>query len=80
ITSIGATLHVRPRGQEAVGLENTTSFIRATRSGKLHAVAKPIARGRTNQLWEAWIRDDRERLVAQGRVRLQNIQAATSSS
>lgn len=73
ITSIGATLHVAPRGQEAVGLENTTSFIRAARTGKLHAVAKPIVRGRTNQLWEAWIRDSEGRLVAQGRVRLQNI-------
>ena len=73
LTSIGATLHVRPLGQEAVGLENTTSFIRAVRSGRLHAVAKPISRGRTNQLWEAWIHDDRDRLVSQGRVRLQNI-------
>ncbi len=77
LTSIGATLHVRPLGQEAVGLENTTSFIRAVRSGTLHAVAKPISRGRTNQLWEAWIHDDRERLISQGRVRLQNIAAAT---
>ena len=76
ITSIGATLHVRARGQEAVGLENTTSFIRAVSSGRMYAVARPIARGRTNQLWEAWIRDDRQRLVAQGRVRLQNVPAA----
>ena len=76
ITSIGATLHVRTHGQEAVGLENSTSFIRATRSGKLRAVARPISRGRTNQLWEAWIRDDQDRLVAQGRVRLQNVAAS----
>lgn len=75
VTSIGATLHVRDRGQEAVGLENTTSFVRAARSGKLFATARPIARGRTNQLWEAWIRDVDGRLVAQGRVRLQNVSA-----
>jgi uncharacterized protein (TIGR00369 family) len=75
VCSIGATLHVRDRGQEAVGLENTTSFVRAARSGRLHAVAKPISRGRTNQLWEAWIRDSEDRLVAQGRVRLQNVTA-----
>ena len=73
VASIGATLFVRDRGQEAVGLENTTSFIRAARSGTLFAVARPISRGRTNQLWEAWIRDSDDRLVAQGRVRLQNI-------
>ncbi len=76
ITSIGATLHVRAHGQEAVGLENTTSFIRAARSGKLRGLAKPISRGRTNQLWEAWIRDEQDRLVAQGRVRLQNVTAS----
>ncbi len=75
VTSIGATLHVRDRGQEAVGLENTTSFIRAARSGTLIATARPISRGRTNQLWEAWIRDSDDRLVAQGRVRLQNVSA-----
>jgi 1,4-dihydroxy-2-naphthoyl-CoA hydrolase len=75
VTSIGATLHVKDRGQEAVGLENATSFIRAARSGKLFATAKPISRGRTNQLWEAWIRDSEDRLIAQGRVRLQNVSA-----
>lgn len=73
ITSIGASMHVQAHGQEAVGLENSTSFIRAARSGLLHAVARPIVRGRTNQLWEAWIRDEQDRLVAQGRVRLQNV-------
>ena len=75
VTSIGATLHVRGRGQEAVGLENTTSFVRAARSGMLFATARPISRGRTNQLWEAWIRDGENRLIAQGRVRLQNVSA-----
>jgi 1,4-dihydroxy-2-naphthoyl-CoA hydrolase len=78
IASIGATIHVRPNGQEAVGLENHTSFIRASRSGKLFAVAKPLARGRTNQVWEASIRDEKDRLVARGTVRLQNITATVS--
>jgi 1,4-dihydroxy-2-naphthoyl-CoA hydrolase len=73
ITSIGATLHVRALGQQAVGLENSTSFVRAMRTGKLRATARPISRGRTNQLWEAWVRDEENRIVAQGRVRLQNV-------
>jgi 1,4-dihydroxy-2-naphthoyl-CoA hydrolase len=77
IASIGATIHVRPHGQEAVGLENHTSFIRGTRGGRLFAVAKPISRGRTNQVWEAWIRDDKDRLVARGTVRLQNVTASS---
>ena len=70
LASIGAALIAHPRGQRVVGLENSTSFIRAVRSGRLHAVARPVTRGRTTQVWEAWIRDEEEKLVAQGRVRL----------
>jgi 1,4-dihydroxy-2-naphthoyl-CoA hydrolase len=70
LASIGAALVARPRGQRVAGLENSTSFIRAVRSGKLHGVARPITRGRTTQVWEAFIRDAEGHLVAQGRVRL----------
>ena len=70
LASIGAALVARPRGQRVVGLENSTSFLRAVRSGRLHAAARPITRGRLTQVWEARIWDEQERLVAQGRVRL----------
>ncbi len=70
LASIGAAIVAMPRGQRVVGLENNTSFIRAVRSGKLRAVARPVTRGKTSQVWEAWIRDEKDQLVAQGRVRL----------
>lgn len=70
LASIGAAAVAHPRGQNVVGVENNTSFIRAVRSGKLRGLAKPVTRGRTSQLWEVWIRDEKEQLVAQGRVRL----------
>jgi 1,4-dihydroxy-2-naphthoyl-CoA hydrolase len=70
LASIGAALVAKPRGQRVVGVENSTSFIRAVRSGRLHANARPVTRGRISQLWEVWIRDEKEQLVAQGRVRL----------
>jgi len=70
LASIGAALVAKPRGQRVVGVENHTSFIRAVRSGRLHANARPVTRGRMSQLWEVWIRDEKEQLVAQGRVRL----------
>jgi uncharacterized protein (TIGR00369 family) len=70
LASIGAAIVAMPRGQRVTGIENSTSFIRAVRSGRLHAAARPLTRGRTTQLWEAWIWDEQERLVAQGRVRL----------
>lgn len=70
LASIGAAAVAHPRGQRVVGLEQSTSFIRAVRSGTLRGVARPVSRGRSSQVWEAWIRDDKGQLVAQGRVRL----------
>jgi len=70
LASVGAAVVALPRGQQVVGLENSTSFIRAVRSGKLTAMARPVTRGRTTQVWEGWIRDQQGNLVAEGRVRL----------
>jgi uncharacterized protein (TIGR00369 family) len=70
--SIGASMSATERDANmvAVGLENTTSFIRAVRSGTLRATARPITRGRTTQVWEADVRDEKDRVIATGRVRL----------
>ncbi|MEP7122044.1 MAG: PaaI family thioesterase [Byssovorax sp.] len=70
LASIGAAIHAMSEGRSVVGLENTTSFLRATREGTLHAVATPLSRGRRSPVWECAIRDDKQRLVATGRVRL----------
>lgn len=70
VASIGAAMVAMARGQKVVGLENSTSFIRGVRSGRLTATAKPVTRGRKTQVWEAWIRDEQGQLVAEGKVRL----------
>jgi 1,4-dihydroxy-2-naphthoyl-CoA hydrolase len=71
LASIGAALFAIPKGQSVVGLENNTSFVRAVRTGtKLHAIARPVTRGRRTQVWEAKVLDPEDRLVATGRVRL----------
>ena len=71
LSSMGAYLVARERGQHVVGLENNTSFIRAVRAGaRLHAIARPLTRGRQTQVWQAQVLDEQERLVATGRVRL----------
>ena len=57
---------------KVVGVSNHTDFLRAVREGGLRAVATPLSRGRTTQLWQVEISDDRGRLVAHGKVRLQN--------
>jgi len=68
--SVGAVINVMGENKNAVGLENTTTFLRAVRSGTLHCVATPLARGRRAHVWETRIHDDEDRLVASGRVRL----------
>lgn len=68
--STGAAMYAMTRGQSVVGLENSTSFLRAARGGKLVVRAQPVARGRRSQVWEATVRDEQGRLLATGRVRL----------
>ena len=73
VCSYGAALAAKARGHTGgvVGLENHTSFIRAVRIGThLRCRATPLTSGRTTQVWEAHVRDDKDRLVASGRVRL----------
>jgi 1,4-dihydroxy-2-naphthoyl-CoA hydrolase len=70
--SMAAALWLGDRGQ-VVGVSNQTDFLRAVREGELRAVATPVHRGRLQQLWTVEIRDEDERLIARGQVRLQNI-------
>jgi uncharacterized protein (TIGR00369 family) len=68
--STGAALGVFSEGRSTVGLENTTSFLRAVRAGTLRCTARPLVQGRRSQVWEAEVHDDGGRLVAKGRVRM----------
>lgn len=70
LCSVGAALFALSNGQSVVGLENHTSFLKAVRSGRLTITATPLSRGRRAQVWEGSVRDESERLVATGRVRL----------
>jgi len=78
LASVGAALSAMPRGQTAVGLENTTSFLRAVRQGTLIGVARPLHRGRTSQVWEVEVRGDDGKLAATGRVRMLCLEAGTT--
>lgn len=70
VCSVGAALNVFAQGRSAVGLENHTSFLKAVRAGVLRAVATPVFRGKRSHVWEAAIRDEDDRVVASGRVRM----------
>jgi 1,4-dihydroxy-2-naphthoyl-CoA hydrolase len=56
-----------------VGVNNNTDFLRAISAGTVTAVSTPIHRGRRQQLWLITITDEKNRLVARGQVRLQNL-------
>jgi 1,4-dihydroxy-2-naphthoyl-CoA hydrolase len=71
--SLGASEAVRERGQFAVGLTNTTHFLRSMAAGRVAVEAMPLYQGRTHQLWRVDLTDDRGRLVAHGELRLQNL-------
>ena len=70
VCSTGAAVAARTHGSLVVGLENSTSFLHAVRSGELRATARPLTRGQTTHVWEAKILDQQGRIAATGRVRL----------
>ena len=61
-------------GGTAVGSNNSTDFLRPMSEGVMSVTTTPIHRGRRQQLWQVDMRDGEGRLVAQSRVRLQNIE------
>jgi 1,4-dihydroxy-2-naphthoyl-CoA hydrolase len=73
--SIGATAAVMEQGQGAVGLINTTHFLRSLSQGRVDVNAVALYQGRTHQLWRVDITDPSGGLIAHGEVRLQNIAA-----
>jgi uncharacterized protein (TIGR00369 family) len=77
VASAGACAAVADRGMYAVGTNNTTDFLRPVAVADVEVVAEAIFQGRTQQLWEVSItRTDDGKLVARGRLRLQNLPLA----
>lgn len=71
--SIGGHAWMDGRGT-VVGVSNHTNFIRSFSSGRLTAIATPIHRGRSQQLWLVELTDDAGKLIGRGEVRLHNLQ------
>ncbi len=70
VCSVGAGVNALLEGRSTVGLDNHTSFLRATREGRLIATATPLKKGRRTQVWAAEVRDQDDRLCARGQVRI----------
>jgi uncharacterized protein (TIGR00369 family) len=68
LASIGTAVVVMPEGNGAMGLSNSTSFLRPITDGTIHARAVRRHRGRTTWVWDVEITDDAERLCALTRM------------
>ena len=68
LASIGTFVGVHEQGMHAMGMSNSTSFLRPIFSGTIHAEARPFHRGSTTWLWDVEITDDEGRLCATTRM------------
>ncbi|SNC59411.1 uncharacterized domain 1-containing protein [Kytococcus aerolatus] len=67
VGSIGAALHAGP-DRAAVGVDINATHHRAARSGRVHAVATPLHRGRSMASYEIVLTDDEGRRVCTSRL------------
>lgn len=72
VGSVAGSVWFGDRGN-VVGTSNHTNFLRAVREGRLTARATPVHRGRTQQLWTVDVKDEQDRLVARGELRVANL-------
>jgi len=68
LASLGTAVVVLPDGNAAMGLSNSTSFLRPITDGTIHARALRRHRGRTTWVWDVEITDDAGRLCALTRM------------
>ena len=68
ITSMATFVAVAPGGEMAMGLSNSTSFLRPITEGTVHALATRLHRGRTTWVWDVRFSDDAGRTCAVTRM------------
>lgn len=72
VASLGAFQSMAGQGH-SVGVNNNTDFFRAVSEGELTVVGEALFQGRSQQVWEVRITDEKDRLVSRGVVRLHNL-------
>jgi 1,4-dihydroxy-2-naphthoyl-CoA hydrolase len=68
MASLATALAVAPEGNTAMGLSNSTSFLRPITEGVVHAHATRLHRGRTTWVWDVRFNDDADRTCAVTRM------------
>ncbi len=69
VASIGAYL-AAPDGHTAFGMEINANHLRPKRDGQLTAVGEPLYRGRSTQVWQVDVRDERGTRICVSRCTL----------
>ena len=69
VASIGGNLLCDP-DKACFGMEINANHLRPMRTGKLRGVGRPIHAGRSTQVWEVRISDDKDRLICISRCTL----------
>jgi uncharacterized protein (TIGR00369 family) len=68
LASLATALGVLEQGLMALGLSNSTSFLRPVTSGVVEATATRMHRGRTTWVWDVRFTDEQDRLCALTRM------------
>lgn len=68
LASIGTFHAVAADGKIAMGMNNSTTFLRAVNAGRIDAVATAIHRGSTTWVWDVELRNAEQQLCATSRV------------
>ena len=68
LASIGTFRAVAEDGKIAMGMSNSTTFLRSSTGGTIHAEAIALHRGSTTWVWDVTLRDDEGRSVAISRL------------
>ncbi|MGD9898670.1 MAG: hotdog fold thioesterase [Calditrichaceae bacterium] len=68
IGSVGAYLTVDPEKSECVGLEINANHVRSAKNGYVYGTGKPIHLGKSTQIWEIRITNDKDLLLCISRI------------
>jgi 1,4-dihydroxy-2-naphthoyl-CoA hydrolase len=68
LASLATHVAVAGQGEMAMGLSNSTSFLRPVTEGTVHARGERLHRGRTTWVWDVRFTDDSDRVCAVTRM------------
>ena len=78
--STAAMLTLDPARVRAVGLEINANHVRGVREGMVTGTAKALHLGRSTQVWEIRIEDERQKLVCMSRITMAVVPAEAVAS